>query len=66
MVRGRAVVPGAAFAVRMGETEFLDAFNTELTALQASGEWLRLTEPFSLTAGNLPPADVTTTKLCAP
>jgi polar amino acid transport system substrate-binding protein len=66
VVDGRAVVPGAAFAVRTGETELLAAFDAELTALQRSGAWLRITEPFGFTAENLPPAALRTADLCAP
>jgi polar amino acid transport system substrate-binding protein len=66
LVDGRAVVPGAAFAVRTGEDELRSAFDTELTALQESGEWLRITAPFGLTADNLPPPGLTTESLCAP
>jgi polar amino acid transport system substrate-binding protein len=64
VVDGRPVVPGAAFAVRSGEADFLRAFDAELTALQASGEWLRITEPFGFTRDNLPPPDLTTESLC--
>jgi polar amino acid transport system substrate-binding protein len=66
VVDGRPVIPGAAFAVRTGESDLLAAFNRELTALQASGEWLRITEPFAFTRDNLPPPDLTTTDLCRP
>jgi len=66
VVDGRAVVPAAAFAVRTGETDFLAAFDAELAALQASGEWLRITEPFGFTRNNLPPPDLTTASLCNP
>ncbi len=66
VVDGRPIVPGAAFAVRTGESDLLAAFNRELTALQASGEWLRITEPFAFTRENLPPPDLTTADLCAP
>jgi polar amino acid transport system substrate-binding protein len=64
VVGGRRVVPGAAFAVRMGENDLLAAFDGELTALQASSEWLRITEPFGFTRENLPPPDLTTEALC--
>ncbi|MGH3586528.1 MAG: ectoine/hydroxyectoine ABC transporter substrate-binding protein EhuB [Pseudonocardia sp.] len=63
---GRPVIPGAAFAVRTGENAFLSAFDAELTALQASGEWLRITEQFGYTRENLPPAELTTRDLCQP
>lgn len=63
-VRGRTVVPTAAFAVRRGEAELLAAFDAELAALQRSGEWLRITGPFGFTADNLPRPDLTTAELC--
>jgi polar amino acid transport system substrate-binding protein len=66
VVDGRPVVPGAAFAVRLGEDELLAALDTELRALQASGEWLRLTAPFGFTEANLPPPDLSTEELCRP
>jgi polar amino acid transport system substrate-binding protein len=66
VVDGRRVVPGAAFAVRTGEADLLAAFDRELTALQASSEWLRITEPFGFTRDNLPPPDLTTDALCRP
>jgi ectoine/hydroxyectoine ABC transporter solute-binding protein len=64
-VGGREVVPAAAFVARLGETELLAAFDEALTALQRSGEWLRITGPFGFTAENLPPPDLTTAALCA-
>jgi polar amino acid transport system substrate-binding protein len=66
VVDGRRVVPGAAFAVRLGENDLLAAFDRELAAMQASGEWLRITEPFGFTRDNLPPPDLTTEALCRP
>jgi polar amino acid transport system substrate-binding protein len=63
---GRRIVPGAAFAVRLGENDMLAAFDRELMALQASSEWLRITEPFGFTRENLPPPDLTTEALCRP
>jgi polar amino acid transport system substrate-binding protein len=66
VVDGRRIVPGAAFAVRLGENDMLAAFDRELTALQASSEWLRITEPFGFTRENLPPPDLTTEALCRP
>lgn len=64
VVGGRRTVPGAAFAVRTGENDLLAAFDPVLADLQASGEWLRLTEPFGFTRDNLPPPDLTTEDLC--
>jgi polar amino acid transport system substrate-binding protein len=66
VVDGRPVIPGAAFAVRHGETDLLAAFNAELTALQQSSEWLRITKPFGFNRENLPPPDLTTEALCRP
>jgi polar amino acid transport system substrate-binding protein len=66
VVGGRPVIPGAAFAVRIGETDLLAAFDRELAAMQASGEWLRVTEPFGFTRDNLPPPDLTSEALCRP
>jgi len=63
-VEGRTVVPAAAFAVRLGEADLLAAFDAGLTAIQASGEWAQLTQPFGLTADNLPTPDLTTAELC--
>ena len=65
-VGGRTVVPGAAFAVRLGEDDLLAEFDAGLTALQASGEWLRIVEPFGLSADNLPDPELTTARLCEP
>lgn len=65
-VEGRTIVPGAAFAARIGETDLLAAFDAELTALQDSGEWLALTEPFGLGPENLPDRELTTEQLCSP
>ena len=64
VVEGRRVVPGAAFAVRTGDDDLLAAFDEELGGLQASGEWLRITEPFGFTRENLPPPGLTTAALC--
>ena len=66
VVDGRRIVPGAAFAIRIGENDLLAAFDRELAALQASSEWLRITEPFGFTRENLPPPDLTTEALCRP
>jgi polar amino acid transport system substrate-binding protein len=66
VVGRRRVVPGAAFAVRVGENDLLAAFDRELMALQASSEWLRITGPFGFTRENLPPPDLTTEALCRP
>ena len=64
-IEGRTVVPAAGFAMRTGEDDLRTAFDAELTALQESGEWERLTEPFGLDADNLPGDGLTTADLCS-
>lgn len=63
---GRTVVPAAGFAMRTGDDDLRAAFDAELAALQESGEWARITEPFGLGADNLPDPDLTTGTLCSP
>jgi polar amino acid transport system substrate-binding protein len=54
-----------AFAFRLDtEPELIEAFNAQLTQLHESGEWLRLAQPFGFSQANLPPADLTTEKIC--
>lgn len=55
-----------AFAFRPADTDLRDAFDTGLTALRASGEWLPITAPFGVTAANLPPPGLSTEQLCHP
>ncbi|MFC9897521.1 ectoine/hydroxyectoine ABC transporter substrate-binding protein EhuB [Nocardia sp. NPDC127579] len=52
------------FNFRIGDDEFRADFNRELRALHASGEWLRLVEPFGLTAANEPAPALTTEQYC--
>ncbi|WP_169815054.1 ectoine/hydroxyectoine ABC transporter substrate-binding protein EhuB [Nocardia uniformis] len=52
------------FNFRIGDDEFREDFNRELRALHESGEWLRLVEPFGLTAANEPDASMTTEQYC--
>jgi polar amino acid transport system substrate-binding protein len=56
--------PAGAFAFRPADTDLVDAFNAGLTALHQSGEWLRIVAKFGTTAANLPPAGLTTERLC--
>ena len=65
VVDGEEVISAGAFVFRPGENDILDAFNTELTALHESGEWLRIVEPFGFTKDNLPGPEVTTESLCS-
>lgn len=52
------------FNFRIGDDQFRADFNRELRALHDSGEWLRLVEPFGLTAANEPPQGATTEQYC--
>ncbi|HZZ47218.1 MAG TPA: ectoine/hydroxyectoine ABC transporter substrate-binding protein EhuB [Pseudonocardia sp.] len=65
-VSGRTAprIPAAGFAFRREDTALRDAFNAGLTRLRASGDWLRVTAPFGVTASDIPPADLTTEALC--
>ncbi|WP_214370117.1 ectoine/hydroxyectoine ABC transporter substrate-binding protein EhuB [Pseudonocardia sp. H11422] len=64
VVDGQEAVPAGAFAFREEDRELRDAFDGALTALQDSGEWLRIAAPFGFTSANLPPRDLTTATLC--
>jgi polar amino acid transport system substrate-binding protein len=61
---GRTVVSAGAFAVRPGDDDLLDGVNTQLRAMQQSGEWLRIAQPFGFGPDNVPGPDVTTESLC--
>ncbi len=65
VIDGEELVSAGGFVFRQGEDDILQAFNTELKALQESGEWLTIVEPFGFTQDNLPGPDVTTESLCA-
>lgn len=53
------------FNFRIGDDQFREDFNRELRALHDSGEWLRLVEPFGLTAANEPDPALSTEQYCA-
>lgn len=61
---GKEQIQAGGFVFRKGETDLVDAFNTELDKLHESGEWLTIVEPFGFAESNLPPDDVTTEQLC--
>jgi serine/threonine-protein kinase len=63
---GKPEVGTAAFAFRLADNSLREAFDRELLALQASGEWLTLVRPFGLTDANLPPRNLSTSVLCQP
>lgn len=62
---GQPVQTAGGFVFRKDDGSLRDAFNGQLTALHANGEWLRIATPFGFDQSNLPPADLTTAKLCA-
>jgi polar amino acid transport system substrate-binding protein len=53
------------FNFRLDDEEFRADFNRELRALHESGEWLKLVQPFGLTAANEPAPTITTEQYCA-
>lgn len=61
---GKDQIQAGGFVFRKGETDLVEAFNTELEKLHESGDWLTIVEPFGFTEDNLPPKDLTTAKLC--
>jgi polar amino acid transport system substrate-binding protein len=65
VIDGEEVVSAGAFVFRKGEDDILGAFNTELTAMHRSGEWLRIAQPFGFSQDNVPGPDVTTESLCS-
>jgi polar amino acid transport system substrate-binding protein len=65
VVDGEEEISAGAFAFRKGEDDILNAFNTELTAMHQSGEWLRITQPFGFSQDNIPGPEVTTESLCS-
>ena len=56
--------PGG-FTFRKNEGALLEAFNRQLAKLHGNGQWVQIVKPFFFTAENLPPASMTTAKLCA-
>jgi polar amino acid transport system substrate-binding protein len=65
IVDGKEELGCGAAVFRKADTDLVNAFNTELKKLKDSGELTRLIEPFGFGPETLPPADMTTAKLCA-
>jgi polar amino acid transport system substrate-binding protein len=65
VISGKEQVSAGAFVFRKGEDDIVNAFNTELTAMHQSGEWLRIAEPFGFSQDNIPGPEVTTERLCS-
>jgi polar amino acid transport system substrate-binding protein len=56
----------SAFAFpKTAKRTLVEAFNSELTKLQQSGEWLRIAAPFGFGQENLPQAGTSTDQVCA-
>ncbi len=66
VIDGREIVSAGAFAFRPGEDDILAGVNTRLRAMQQSGEWLRIAQPFGFGQDNVPRPDLTTEALCTP
>ena len=64
-VGGKFNLPDVNARVGIEQLRRLDAFNAQLKTLKDSGELTRLIEPFGFGPETLPPADMTTAKLCA-
>jgi polar amino acid transport system substrate-binding protein len=64
VIGGRTVVSAGAFAARPEDDDLLDEVNGQLRAMQQSGEWLRIAQPFGFGPDNVPGADITTESLC--
>ncbi|HEX3648153.1 MAG TPA: ectoine/hydroxyectoine ABC transporter substrate-binding protein EhuB [Pseudonocardiaceae bacterium] len=65
LVNGTKQGETGGFVFRKNETELLNAFNKQLTTMHSNGEWLKIVQPFGFSQGNIPPAGVTTQKLCS-
>lgn len=65
VVNGQKQGETGGFVFRKNETDLLNAFNKELTSMHSNGQWLKIVQPFGFSQGNIPPAGVTTQKLCS-
>jgi polar amino acid transport system substrate-binding protein len=65
VVDGKQQIGAGAAVFRKKDSDLVDAFNKELKKLKDSGELTKLIEPFGFGPETLPPADLTTAKLCA-
>jgi polar amino acid transport system substrate-binding protein len=64
VINGKQEISAGAFVFRTGD-DMLDPFNTELTAMHQSGQWLQIAQPFGFSQDNIPGPNVTTESLCA-
>lgn len=61
---GKPSISYGATAFRLEDKDLVDAYNKGLAELFASGEWLKIVEPFGLTEADMPNPDVTSKQLC--
>ena len=54
VIDGKSVVGYGAAVFRKADTDFLEAYNKELAAMEKSGELLEIIKPFGFTEENLP------------
>jgi polar amino acid transport system substrate-binding protein len=64
VVNGKEQIGAGAAVFRKKDTDLVKAFNAQLKKLKDSGELTKLVEPFGFGPETLPPADLTTAKLC--
>jgi len=54
-----------ALGFRKEDTDLIDAINTQLVSMLASGKLLEVLKPFGFSTNELPPPDMTAMKICA-
>ncbi len=65
VIDGIKQIGAGATVFRPGDTDLLDAYNTELAKITGDeATYLGLVEEFGFSADNLPPSDMTTEQLC--
>lgn len=64
-INGKKQGETGGFVFRKNESDLVNQFNTQLSQMHSNGEWLKITEPFGFSQGNIPASDVTTASLCA-
>jgi polar amino acid transport system substrate-binding protein len=62
---GKASLAYSGFGFRKEDTDFVDAFNKWLAASEADGTLLGILTTYGLGKDEIPPADVTSQKICA-
>ncbi|GAA1274448.1 ectoine/hydroxyectoine ABC transporter substrate-binding protein EhuB [Pseudonocardia aurantiaca] len=64
VINGKQEISAGGFVFRTGD-DMVNPFNTELTAMHQSGQWLQIAQPFGFSQDNIPGPNVTTESLCA-